>query len=160
MQVLVGRSKLKQIIGGTALSLAIAAVWGQTSPRGMRPGNLLRQLAGNEHTGHGCAPDRILGKRPSLSADTHNWQTSFVLLALEGSLDLARKAEAPFAIVEAGQPSLAETTGSGPMMMWISRELIDALAGGVGALKALIEEVERQYTLPMLEAIERLGETT
>ncbi|WP_287339270.1 ABC-three component system protein [Mesorhizobium sp.] len=160
VQVLVGRSKLKQIIGGTALSLAIAAVWGQTSPRGMRPGNLLRQLAGNEHTGHGCAPDRILGKRPSLSADTHNWQTSFVLLALEGSLDLARKAEAPFAIVEAGQPSLAETTGSGPMMMWISQEFIDALAGGVGALKALIEEVERQYTLPMLEAIERLGETT
>jgi hypothetical protein len=157
VQVLVGRSKLKPIIGGTALSLAIAAVWGQTSPRDVRPGNLLRQHAGDQRTGHGCAPDRILGKRPRLCADTHDWQTSFVLLALEGSLDLARRAEEPFTNVEAGQPSLADTTGSGPMMMWISRELVDALAGGVNSLTALLDEVERQHTAPLLKAIEKQG---
>ncbi|MHC2722450.1 ABC-three component system protein [Bradyrhizobium diazoefficiens] len=160
VQVLVGPRKLPSIIGGTALSLAIAAVWSETTPRGMRPGNLLRQIAGDERTGHGCAPDRILGKRPSMCADAHDWQTSFVLLALEGRLDLARKAEEPFASVEGGQPSLAETTGSGPMMMWISQELIDALARGVDALKALLEDVERQHTAPLLKAIELQEEAT
>ncbi|MGX5851389.1 ABC-three component system protein [Mesorhizobium sp. PL10] len=158
VQVLVGRNKLKPIISGTALSLAVAAVWGQTSPRGVRPGNLLRQLADDARTGHGCAPDRILGRRPRLCADTHDWKTSFVLLALEGSLDLARKAEEPFASVEVGQPSLADSAGSGPMMMWISRELIDALAGGVGALRRLLEDVERRHTAPLLDAIEEKEE--
>ncbi|MBL8598907.1 MAG: hypothetical protein JNL14_14325 [Devosia sp.] len=155
VQVLVGPRKLPSIIGGTALSLAVAAVWGATAPRGMRPGNLLRQIAGDERTGHGCAPDRIQGKRPSVCADTHDWQTSFVLLALEGRLDLAKRADEPFANVEADQPSLAETTGSGPMMMWISQELIEALALGTEALASLLEEVERQHAAPLLKAIER-----
>ncbi|MER9410646.1 ABC-three component system protein [Mesorhizobium sp. M0589] len=159
VQVLVGPRKLSSIISGIALSLAIAAVWGETTPRGMRPGNLLRQIAGHERTGHGCAPDRIMGKRPSICADTHDWQTSFVLLALEGRLDLAKKAEEPFASVEADQPSLAETTGSGPMMMWISQELIEALAGGTAALAALLEEVESQHAARLLKAIERQEHT-
>ncbi|MER9554396.1 ABC-three component system protein [Mesorhizobium sp. M0323] len=160
VQVLVGPRKLKSIIAGTALSLAIASVWGQTSPRGVRPGNLLREMAAGERTGHGCAPDRILGKRPTLCADTHDWQTSFVLLALEGRLDLAKKAAVPFADVGADQPSLAETTGAGSMMMWISEELINALAEGVDALAAVLEEVERRHVAPLLRAIERHEEET
>ncbi|MGV4791805.1 ABC-three component system protein [Rhizobium sp. F40D2] len=159
VQVLVGPRKLSSIIGGTALSLAIASVWGQTAPRSIRPGNLLREIAGNERTGHGCAPDRILGKRPGMCASTHDWHTNFVLLALEGRLDLARKAEEPFATIGAGQPSLAETAGSGPMMMWLSQELIQALTEGVTALTTLLEQVEHQHSELLLRAIERKEET-
>lgn len=159
VQVLVGPRKLSSIIGGTALSLAIASVWGQTAPRNIRPGNLLREITGDERTGHGCAPDRILGKRPGMCASSHDWQTNFVLLAIEGRLDLARMAEEPFTKIVAGQPSLSDTTGSGPMMMWLSGELDEALAAGTAALTTLLEQVERQHSELLQSAIERKEET-
>ncbi|MBP2463941.1 MULTISPECIES: ABC-three component system protein [unclassified Rhizobium] len=158
VQVLVGPRKLSPIICGTALSLAVASVWGVTSPRGVRPGNLLRQIAHVERTGHGCSADRILGKRTSVSAQTHDWKTNFVLLALEGTLDVAVQAEMTFANIETRQPSLVETTGSGPIMMWITEPLIEALSQGVDALSAFLADVERRHEVQLIGAIERQGE--
>ena len=155
VQVLVGPRKVNAIICGTALSLAIATVWGQTAPRRARPGNLLRQIAGGERTGHGCAADRIQGQRTIRRAEAHAWETNFVLLALEGTLDLARQAEVAFANVETSQPSLAETTGSGPLIMWITEPLITALGQGTGAVAELLAELERRHAAVLTEAIER-----
>lgn len=158
VQVLVGPLKLPAIIGGTALALSIAAVWGETAPRGARPGNLLRRIADIERTGYGCAPDRILGKRPGTCASTHDWQTNFVLLALEGRFDLAKKAEEPFGVIEAGQPSLTDTSGAGPMMMWLTHELIQALSDGADAVRALLDTIEQQHFALLSTAIERRKE--
>ncbi len=166
VQVLVGPRKLDRIICGTALALAVASVWSATDPYALRPGNLLRRQQALELTGHGCAADRVLGKRMLHSAQAHDWQTSFVLLAVEGTLDLARKAEVILTSAGDGrtsagddrQPSLSETTGSGPLMMWITEQLVDALSEGAAALSVFLADAERRRERPLLDAIERQKE--
>lgn len=128
---------------------------GRDSSAWCPPGNLLRRLADGERTGYGCAPNRILGKLPGTCAGTHDWQTNFVLLALEGRFDLVKKAAEPFGAIESDQPALTETVGAGPMMMWLTQELIQALSDGTDALRALLDEVERQHFSLLSAAIER-----
>lgn len=173
VQVLVGPRKLDRIICGTALALAVASVWSATDPYASRPGNLLRRQPALERTGHGCAADRIMGKRMLHSAQAHDWRTNFVLLAVEGTLDLARRAEVVLTSATDGsttegedhtserddrQPSLSDTTGSGPLMMWITEQLVDALSQGAAALAAFLAEAERRRERPLLDAIERQKE--
>lgn len=60
---------------------------------------------------------------------------------------------AGFAQVETQQPSLSETDGSGPVMMWISREFIDAMAAGTDQLAALLATIEARHFSSLERAI-------
>lgn len=159
-QVLVGPRKLKQIIRGTTVALAIASAWQTTSPREGGPGNLVRERDGDgAWAGHGCAADMINGIDMSLCAASYMWQTQFVVLIVKGRLDLASLAERDFAEVKSEQPALSATDGGGPMFMSISPEFVGAVAAGLPALRALLLAVETQHFAALESAIER-GDAT
>lgn len=153
-QILVGPTKFAGIVRGTAVSLAIAAAWQTTGPKGGRPGNLFRRRgAASEWAGHGCAADLIDGNAMSLCAASYMWRTQFVILTVPGAVEVARRAERAFAQVETQQPSLSETDGSGPVMMWISQEFKDAVAAGAGPLAALLTTIEARHFAALESAI-------
>ncbi|WP_349963024.1 ABC-three component system protein [Rhizobium sp. ZPR3] len=151
-QILVGPSKWPVILRGTAVALAIAAAWDTTSPKGARPGNLVRLRDGDsEWAGHGCAADMINGDEMSLCAASFMWQTQFVILVVKSAIEVNRIAERPFAQIDTDQPGLSDTDGSGPVIMSISRDFIDAAAAGLAELRALLATVEARH----FEALEK-----
>lgn len=153
-QVLVGPTKWKEIVRGTAVALAIAAAWQTTSPNGAGPGNLIRiRDDGSDWSGHGCAADLINGIDMSLCAATYMWKTQFVILIVKTTIEVARNAERPFAQIETDQPALSETDGSGPVIMSINREFSDAMAEGLAALQALLATVEGRHFEALNKAI-------
>lgn len=153
-QVLVGPTKWKEIVRGTAVALAIAAAWQTTSPNSAGPGNLIRMRdGGSDWSGHGCAADLINGIDMSLCAATYMWQTQFVILIVKTTIEVARNAERPFAQIETDQPALSETEGSGPVIMSINREFSDAMAAGLAALRALLATVEARHFEALDKAI-------
>ncbi|OOG70027.1 hypothetical protein B0E45_14595 [Sinorhizobium sp. A49] len=158
-QVLVGPNKLPAIICGTAVSLAIASSWEATAPNSTRPGNLRRRRGGaTEWTGHGCAADLINGKAMPLCAGSFMWQTNFVILTVQGTIELAKRAEIPFAQVESGQPAFTETDGSGPVVMWISAAFSNAVETGADALSATLADVENRHFARLTAAIQKVEE--
>ena len=157
-QVLVGPNRLHAIIRGTAVSLAIASSWQPTTPRRATPGNLLRSRQGEpEWSGYSCAADRINGKATPLFAGRHMWRTHFVILTVEGTVELAQRADRPFAEIASGQPAFSETSGSGPMLMSISHAFSDAIEAGVEALAAMLADLERQHLARWATAIQKRG---
>jgi hypothetical protein len=145
-QVLVGPMKFGAIARGTAVSLAIATSWQTTGPKFGPPGNLCRRRGrASQWTGHSCAADLIGGTAMSLCATGFMWQTQFVILSVQGAIDVAQSAERPFTQIETRQPSLSETDGAGPVMMWISREFTDAVAAGADQLAALLVAIETRH---------------
>lgn len=151
-QILVGPSKWPVILRGTAVALAIAAAWDATSPKSARPGNLVRLRDGDsEWAGHGCAADMINGDEMSLCAASFMWQTQFVILVVKSAIEVSRIAERPFAQIDTDQPGLSDTDGSGPVIMSISRDFIDAAAAGLAELRALLAAVEARH----FEALEK-----
>lgn len=151
-QVLVGPSKWPVILRGTAVALAIAATWDATSPKSTRPGNLVRLRDGDsEWAGHGCAADMINGDEMSLCAASFMWQTQFVILVVRSAIEVSRIAERPFAQIDTDQPGLSDTDGSGPVIMSISRDFIEAAAEGLAELRALLAAVEARH----FEALEK-----
>ncbi len=151
-QVLVGPVKLKEIMRGTAVALAIAAAWKATSPKSAGPGNLVRLRDGDrEWVGHGCAADLIDGRDMSLCAATYMWKTHFVILVVKGTIEVRWSAERPFAQVETDQPALSDTEGSGPVIMSIDREFSEAVAAGLAELRALLVAGEARH----FEALEK-----
>lgn len=151
-QILVGPSKWPVILRGTAVALAIAAAWDATSPKSARPGNLVRLRDGDsEWAGHGCAADMINGDEMSLCAASFMWQTQFVILVVKSAIEVSRFAERPFAQINADQPGLSDTDGSGPVIMSISRDFIDAAAAGLAELRALLAMAEARH----FEALEK-----
>lgn len=151
-QILVGPSKWPLILRGTAVALAIAAAWQATSPKIVRPGNLVRLRNGDsEWTGHGCAADMINGDEMSLCAASFMWQTQFVILVVKSAIEISRIAERPFAQIDTDQPGLSDTEGSGPVIMSISRDFIEAAAAGLAELRALLTAVEARH----FEALEK-----
>ncbi|MGY4343287.1 ABC-three component system protein [Bradyrhizobium sp. LM2.9] len=76
-----------------------------------------------------------------------------MILSVQGAIEVARIAERAFALVETQQPSLSETDGSGPVMMWISREFIDAVAAGTDQLAALLATIEARHFSSLERAI-------
>lgn len=151
-QILVGPSKWAVILRGTAVALAIAAAWDTTSPKSARPGNLVRLRDGDsEWAGHGCAADMINGEEMSLCAASFMWQTQFVILVVKSAIEVSRIAERPFAQIETDQPGLSDTDGSGPVIMSISRDFIDAAAAGLAELRSLLAAVEARH----FEALEK-----
>jgi hypothetical protein len=152
-QILVGPIKWPLILRGTAVVLAIAAAWEATSPKSARPGNLVRLRDGDsEWAGHGCAADMINGDEMSLCAASFMWQTQFVILVVKSAIEVGRIAERSFAQIDTDQPGLSDTDGSGPVIMSISRDFIDAVAAGLAALRALLATVEERH-------FEALGKT-
>lgn len=152
-QILVGPCKWGVILRGTAIALAIAAAWDATSPKGARPGNLVRLRDGDsEWAGHGCAADMINGDEMSLCAASFMWQTQFVILVVKSPIEVSRIAERPFAQIDTEQPGLSDTDGSGPVIMSISRDFIDAVAAGLAELRVLLATVEARH-------FEALGKT-
>jgi len=157
-QILVGPEKLAAIVRGTAVALAIAAAWQSTSPKGARPGNLFRTRPGEEEwSGHSCAADRIAGDAMALCASAYMWQTNFVILSVQGTIELAVKAQQTFAKVATGQPSLDEITGAGPILIWISLGFKQAAEQGLPALIALLAEIEKQHFDRLESAIEKVA---
>lgn len=157
-KVLVGPRKLQEIIRGTAVSLAIAASWQLTSPAGTRPGNLRRQRhEAPEWSGHGCAANLINRKALALCAGTYMWQTNFVILAVEGLIELSKAAESQFTHTDSGQPAFSETDGSGPVVMWITQEFSDAAEAGAAEFAAMLAKVETRHFSKLASAIERAG---
>ncbi len=155
-QVLVGPTKFAAIARGTAVSLAIAAAWQTAGPKAIRPGNLFRQRGeAPDWAGHSCAADLINGNLMSLCAANYMWQTQFVILAVPCAVEVARGAERPFAQIDTQQPSLSETDGSGPVMMWISGELRDSMAAGLVALVTLLATIETRHFDELERAILR-----
>lgn len=153
-QILVGPTKLPAIVRGTAVSLAIATAWQTTGPKGGRPGNLFRRRgAAIVWAGHGCAADLIDGSPMSLCAASYMWRTQFVILTVPGTVEVARSAERAFAQVETQQPSLSETDGSGPVMMWISQEFKDAVAAGTEPVATLLAAIEARHFAALEGAI-------
>ncbi len=153
-QVLVGPTKWKEIVRGTAVALAIAAAWQTTSPKGAGPGNLVRSRTGeSDWAGHGCAADLINGSDMSLCAANYMWQTQFVILIVKTTIEVARRAERPFAQVETEQPALSETNGSGPVIMSINREFAEAVTAGISALRALLAAIETRHFEALNKAI-------
>jgi hypothetical protein len=151
-QILVGPSKWPVILRGTAVALAIATAWDATSPKDARPGNLVRLRNGDgEWAGHGCAADMINGDEMSLCAASFMWRTQFVILVVRSAIEVSRIAERPFAQIDADQPGLNDTDGSGPVIMSISRDFIDAAAAGLADLRALLATMEARH----FEALER-----
>ena len=157
-QVLVGPTKWKEIIRGTAVSLAIAAAWQTTSPKGAGPGNLMRVRDGDSPwSGHGCAADLINGNDMALCAASYMWQTQFVILIVKGTIEVARSAERAFAQIDSDQPSLSETDGAGPVIMSINSDFSKAVAAGLTALRELLAAVEARHFEVLEEAIEKGG---
>lgn len=157
-QVLVGPTKWKEILRGTTVALAIAAAWQTTSPKGARPGNLVRERDGDSAwAGHGCAADLINGSDMSLCAASYMWQTQFVILIVKGTIEVARIAERAFAQIESDQPSLSNTDGAGPVIMSINREFSEAVAAGLAELRALLAAVEARHFEVLDRAIEKGG---
>lgn len=153
-QVLVGPTKFKEIVRGTAMALAIAAAWQTTSPKNAGPGNLVRRREGeSDWAGHGCAADLINGQDMSLCAATYMWQTKFVILIVKATIEVARSAERPFAKVESDQPAFSETGGSGAVIMSINKEFSEAVAAGLAELRALLESVETRHFEALDKAI-------
>jgi hypothetical protein len=158
-QVLVGPTKLSAIIRGTAVSLAIAASWETTGPKSAHPGNLLRQRGERaEWTGHSCAADRIDGKAMPLCAGSYMWQTQFVILTVQGTVEVARRAETAFTQIETKQPALSETDGSGPVMMSISKAFSDAVEAGAERLGEMLAEIEARHFARLEEAIQKVAQ--
>ena len=158
-QVLVGPNKLKSIILGTAVSLAIASSWRATVPKNIGPGNLRRQQIGApEESGHICAADMLNSKKMSMLAGSYMWQTNFVILTVEGLIELAERAEKPFAETDSQQPSFTETIGSGPVLMWISPEFSNALERGVAALATMLADTAARHLTPLTNAIQKVEE--
>lgn len=151
-QILVGPSKWPVILRGTAVALAIAAAWDATSPKSERPGNLVRLRDGDsEWAGHGCAADMINGDEMSLCAASFMWQTQFVILVVKTAIEVSRIAERPFAQIDTDQPGLSDTDGSGPVIMSISRDFIEAAAAGLAELRTLLAAAEARH----FEALEK-----
>ncbi|MFS8036696.1 ABC-three component system protein [Xanthobacter sp. AM11] len=151
-QILVGPSKWPVILRGTAVALAIAAAWDATSPKSARPGNLVRLRDGDSAwAGHGCAADMINGDEMSLCAASFMWQTQFVILVVKSAIEVSQIAERPFAQIDTDQPGLSDTDGSGPVIMSISRDFIDATAAGLAELRTLLAAVEARH----FEALEK-----
>ncbi|GAB2863292.1 hypothetical protein GCM10027277_34950 [Pseudoduganella ginsengisoli] len=155
-QVLVGPEKLPQIIRGTVVSLAIASAWTATEPKNERPGNLRRDLGENAvWAGHSCAADLINGKSILLQAGTFMWQTDFVILAVEGTVEITRSAETAFAQANVDQPSFSEPFGCEPLVLSISVAFSRAVEAGTAALIGMLGEVEARRFDRLNNAIER-----
>lgn len=155
-QVLVGPNKLSTIIRGTAVSLAIAASWQVTKPKHSRPGNLRRERVGApEWSGHICAADRINGKAMPLCAGSYMWQTDFVILNVEGTIEVSQRAETTFAQIDSDQPAFNETRGSGPVLMWISAAFSEAVEAGATALAAMLVDVEDRHAARLNSTIQK-----
>ncbi len=91
----------------------------------------------------------------ALCASGYMWQTNFVILSVQGTIELAVKAQQTFANVATGQPSLDEITGAGPILIWISLGFKQAAEQGLAALIALLAEIEKQHFDRLESAIEK-----
>ena len=156
-QVLIGPKKLNAIIRGTAVSLAIASSWQATSLKCNRPGNLLRrQNEGSEWSGHSCIADMINGERISLCAGSFMWKTDFVILSIDGNIELTRSAEKPFSQIDSGQPLFTDVDGFGPLVLSINTAFSIAVNSGMTALNEMLANLERQHFEGLTCAIEKV----
>jgi hypothetical protein len=154
--VLVGPERLDSLVRGTAVALMIAAAWDATAPHGARPGNLLRSRNGGDWRGHGCGADMIDGIPIAHRAADFMWQTEFVILSVQSSLEAAVKAEEAFGTTEPGpaeQPGLDETRGTGLMIMTIDTAFRMAVGSGRDALRTLLETNEARHFADLNRAI-------
>lgn len=156
-RVLVGPCKLNPIIRAVGAALAIAAVWPETSPRGDRPGNLLRNLAtGDSHRGHACAAELIDREPTAIAAAAFMWRTDFIVLSqVNTPIGLAARAEAGIGEVEHDQPGIADRMGAGGVVVTLDEAFRKAAEIGIVELETLLNTVEANHFSQLAAAIER-----
>jgi hypothetical protein len=155
-RVVVGPRKLPMVVRATAAALAVAAAWPDTAPRGERPGNLLRPMAGGSSwNGHACAADLIRREPTAIAAATFIWRTHFVVLSqLSTPLIIGTRAAAGLGDIYVAQPSLAETDGSQRIILTLDAGFRTAAETSLPALTALLASIEADHFLRLRAAIE------
>lgn len=153
-RVIVGPHKLPHITRAIAASLAIAAAWPDTAPKGDRPGNLSRILAAvPPWHGHTCAADLICREPTAIAATNYMWRTHFVVLSqLDTPLSVISLAQSGFAEVDEQQPSLAQPGSSG-LFLTLDASFRTAAEAGLAALITLLGEVETQHFTRLSAAV-------
>jgi len=142
-RVLVGPEKASDIICGVVVSLAIASCWSSVVPKAALPGNLRRAFEGTpDWSGHACGAKRINGKSTLLNAAKVMWKTDFVILAVEGGLEVQREANCSYSENPSGDLSFREPLGHEPVVMSISTEFSSAIETGIAALTELLAKVD------------------
>ena len=142
-RVLVGPEKASDIICGVVVSLAIASCWSSLGPKAALPGNLRRTFDGTpEWSGHACGAKRINGKSTLLNAAKVMWKTDFVILAVEGGLEVESEANCSYSENLSGDLSFSEPLGHEPVVMSISPEFSAAVETGIAALTELLTKVD------------------
>jgi hypothetical protein len=154
-RVLIGPRKLPLIERATAAALAVAAAWPETTPRGERPGNLSRAPAAREPwQGHACAADLICREPTAIAAASFVWRTHFVILSqLNTPLAVATQAVAGLADIDEVQPSLAQTNGTGGIILTLDAAFRSAAANNLAALSALLGGIEADHFATLGAAI-------
>jgi len=154
-RVLVGPRKLPPILRAIAAALAVASAWPETLARGDRPGNLSRTLAiGELRRGHACAAE-LIGREPTaIAAAAFMWRTHFVVLSqMNAPLVLAIRAEAGIGEVDQVQPSIADRTGAGGIILTLDSAFRAAAEAGLAALAALLNATEAEHFTRLTAAI-------
>jgi hypothetical protein len=142
-RVLVGPERVSEIICGVVVSLAIASCWISVGPKAALPGNLIRTFDGTpDWTGHACGAKRINGRSTLLNAAKVMWKTDFVILAVEGGVEVQNEANSSYSENPIGDLSFSEPLGHEPVVMSISPEFSAAAEAGVAALTDLLDKVD------------------
>jgi hypothetical protein len=86
------------------------------------------------------------------------WETHFVILSVQGSIDLASRAEQTFAATELAQPAFNDPGPGGHILMSIDAELIAAMEEGQAAVTQLLANVESAHFANLEKTIVRTRE--
>lgn len=153
--VLAGRLLLTPIIRACAVALAVATSWQVTAPRGLHPGNLGRDAAGTQRTGHTCAAALIDGEAMAVVALRHAWTTEFVLLPMQ---------DVPAAVIAGANISLDKTGGTttllgqpgsgGKLVLTLDGQFRAAAQTSAAALAGLLLDIEERHYAGLKAAIE------
>lgn len=155
-RVLVGPSRISEIIRGVIVSLAIASSWGAVGPKSALPGNLHRKFDGApDWSGHAFSSRHINGKITLLNIAEGMWKTEFVILAVEGALNAERSAELSFKENPTGDLAFSEPLGHEPVVLSISPQFCAALELGAAALAELLAKVDSDRFARWSRAIDK-----
>lgn len=156
--VLSGRLLLTPLIRACAVALAVATAWQVTGPRAAHPGNLARDAAGTERTGHTCAAALIDSEVMAVVALRHAWTTEFVLLPMQ-DVPAAVIAGANSSLDKGGRatPLLGQPGAEGKLMLTLDVQFRTAAQAGAGALAAYLIDAEERHYARLKAAIEAAG---
>ncbi len=159
-RVLTGRLLLTPLIRACAVALAVATAWQVMAPRSAHPGNLARNAAGTERTGHTCAAALIDSEAMAIVSLRHAWTTEFVLLPMQ-DVPAVVIAGANSSLDKGGRstPLLGEPGAEGKLMLTLDLQFRTAAQTSAAALAAFLIDAEQHHYVRLRGAIEAAGGT-